>query len=96
MASRKMDQYDHEYYLSNYCWAVQHGECYAGLFVDYYLSGPDGAHFIIFVPPGADREQVDKAKRAIRNDRDATGFTVRHVTPEFLVDAGRFNDSPGV
>lgn len=40
------------------------------------LSGPDGMHFTIFVPAGESRENIDKAKHAIRSDRDATGFKV--------------------
>ncbi len=40
------------------------------------LSGPDGAHFDLFVPLDTAQEDVDRAKRFLRNSYDVTFLTI--------------------
>jgi hypothetical protein len=40
------------------------------------LSGPDGAHYTLFAPPGATHDDIRKAKAYCQNNWDCTGFTV--------------------
>lgn len=54
-----------------------------GIEYDYYYTGPDGAHFILYPTADHTKEQVDAAKRELRNDRDVVSLRVdRNGPPE--------------
>ena len=74
------------------CQSTVEGTLTNGLFYDEELSGPDGAHFTLFVPEGTDRDIIDKAKSIIRNSRDATGFSVVKIKREWA-DALTHNET---
>lgn len=58
------------------CQSTFEGTLANGLFYDEELSGPDGMHFTLFATETTTPEQIEGAKVIIRNDRDATGFSI--------------------
>ena len=69
-----------------HCQAVLVGNLCNGFLFDEELSGPDGAHFTLFVPPGTPGIEIDKAKADLRNRYDVTGFTVQTVPADILAE----------
>ncbi|MCK9492606.1 MAG: hypothetical protein M0Q24_11025 [Sulfurimonas sp.] len=68
------------------CQAVLVGNLCNGFLFDEELSGPDGAHFTLFVPERTDRAEIDKAEADLRNRYDVTGFTVERVPADILAE----------
>lgn len=61
------------------CQSTFDGFLINGLFYDEQLSGPDGMHFTLFATEETTLDQIHKAKKDLRNDRDATGFSVVNI-----------------
>jgi hypothetical protein len=50
-----------------------------GVVYDWGLAGPGGAWFNLFREPHHTQEDIDKAKRHLRNERDVVSIKVRRV-----------------
>lgn len=47
-----------------------------------WISGPDGAHFVIYKEPNHTKEDLQRAKGWLRNNRDVLSIQIKPYNPD--------------